>query len=423
MRGAEPTSALRLRLSLDNMRWVNPWTISGAIFLISRLVAYGAGMYGARKLAEANPALSAGGIADMVLKWDGGLYTLIAINGYEWNSDMNAPIMVAFFPLYPFLQALVSGVLRFIAPGFDWWNGYHGSYVAAGMLISAVCFYFVLVLLINLLRPRLGLRSAGFVALGLAALPTSFFLTGLYTESLFILLVLLSFTLARTDSRNRWLCAGLVGMLAALTRSAGLLLLPALLIEYLSQHGWQWRKVRADILLLALVPAGTGLYMAFLWWRFGDPLWVSKIQSVPPWTRTSLPPWETYYNSLRILWTNLTDGFPPAGMDPIFNNGQGRRIWFIVDLLMPVIMVAGAWVARKKVLASEWVWLLLSIVFPLSTGSTQSMARFALTFWPGLIWLGTVGRFGRLVAILLMLASMLLMARFSAEFSMGKWVD
>lgn len=410
------------RVSLGSGWLANPWTIAASIFAVSRALAYAGGLYGARYLAETNPAVSAGGVADMVLKWDAGLYTSIAINGYTWDPTYNAPVTVAFFPLYPLLISIVSGLLRLIAPGFDWWHAYHGSYVAAGLLISALCFYFILVLLIKLLQPRVGLRGASLIAVGMAAVPTSFFLTEIYTESLFIMLVLLAFVFARSELTAKWLWAGLVGMLAALTRSAGLLLLPALLIDYLSQHGWQWRRIRAEILLLGLVPVGTGLYMAFLWWRFGDPLWAVRIQSVPPWSRsTPLPPWETYYEHLRVFWRSIRGGFGP-GLDPLLNTGQGRRIWFALDLLLPAIMVAGAWWARKKVLASEWVWLALSIIFPLSTGSTQSMSRFALTFWPGLLWLGTVGKWGRFVAIPLLLASMLLMAWLSAEFSMGRWV-
>ena len=411
-------------------RWVNPWTLAAAIFALSRLVAYGGGLWGAKQLAETNPALSAGGVADMALKWDGGLYTLIAINGYAWDPTYNAPITTAFFPLYSFLVAALSAVLRWLTPGFDWGNAYHGSYVAAGLIISAVCFYFILVLLMKLLSPRVGLVGAALVAVGLAVLPTSYYLTGLYTESLFLVLALLAFVVAHSRLPAKWLCAGLVGMLAALTRSAGVLLLAAMLVDYLAQRGWQWRKIRPDVLFLGLIPAGTAVYMAFLWWRFGDPLLVSKIQSMPPWNRHYGYFWDAYLNGWRILWISSTTGFPP-GQDPILNDGQGSRLWYVLDLALPAVMLVGAWVARKKVLASEWVWLVLNIIFPLSTGSTQSMSRFSLMLWPGLIWLGSVGgwekwgalgRWGRWLVVPLLLLSLALMAWLSAKFSMGKWV-
>jgi hypothetical protein len=395
--------------------------MAAPIVAFSWLVAYASGLWGADRLAVLNPALGGIGVADMALKWDGAIYASMATHGYVWDYTYNAPITTAFFPLYPFLIAVLSGVLRWIAPGFDWGDASHGSHVAAGLIISAACFYFSLVLLIRLLAPRTGLPGAALVAVGLALLPTSFFLTGLYTESLFLMLMLLAFTFARSRLTAKWLCAGLLGMLAALTRSAGVLLFAALLVEYLAQRGWQWRKVRVDVLCLGLIPAGTAIYMAFLWWRFGDPLLVSKIQSVAPWNRHGGLFWETYYNGLVTWWTSVTGGFGPR-LDPILNVGQGRRLWFALDLALPAIMLVGAWVARKKLFASEWAWLLMGILFPLSTGSTQSLNRFSLMLWPGLVWLGTVGRWGKWVAIPLLLASLALMARFSAEFAMGKWV-
>jgi hypothetical protein len=395
--------------------------MAAPIVALSWFVSYASGLWGADRLAVLNPALGGGGVADMALKWDGAIYVSMAANGYVWDYTYNAPITTAFFPLYPFLIAALSGALRWIAPGSDWGDASQGSYVVAGLVLSAVCFYLGLVLLIRLLAPRTGLPGAALVAVGLALLPTSFFLTGLYTESLFLVLVLLAFTLARSQLQAKWLCAGIVGMMAALTRSAGVLLLAVLLVEYLAQRGWQWRKIRADVLFLGLIPAGTALYMAFLWWRFGDPFLVSKIQSVAPWARHGGLFWESYYNGLVTWWTSITGGFGP-GLDPILNVGQGRRLWFALDLALPAILLVGAWVARKKLFASEWTWLLLGIVFPLSTGSTQSLSRFSLMLWPGLVWLGAAGRWGKWVAIPLLLASLALMAWCSAEFAMGKWV-
>jgi hypothetical protein len=401
-------------------RLVNPWTIAAAIFVFSRLVAYGGGLWGAKQYADLNPTLSAGGIADTVLRWDAGIYVSMAINGYTWDATYNAPVTAAFFPLYPFLMAALSTVLRWFTPGFDWGHAYHGSYVAAGLLISAICCYFILVFLVKMLAPRIGLTGASLVAVGMAVLPTSFYLTALYTEGLFVMLVLLAFVLAHSRLPAKWLCIGLAGMLAALTRSAGLLLLAAMLLEYLRQRGWRWREIRSDIMFLGLIPAGTAVYAAFLWWRFGDPFWLTRIQSVPPWSRNGGYFWESYYNALVTWWTSFSGGF--GQWDPLIHTGGGSRLWWELDLALPLIMLIGAWVGRKKLFASEWAWLVPSIIFPLSTGSTQSMSRFVLTMWPGLVWLGVVRRWGRWVAIPVLLASLALMAWCSAQFSSIKWI-
>ena len=62
-----------------------------------------------------------------------------------------------------------------------------------------------------------------------AVFPTAFFFLAPYSESLFLLLVLLSFWSAR---RGRWAMAGATGALAALTRNLGVLVVP-LDLEYL----------------------------------------------------------------------------------------------------------------------------------------------------------------------------------------------
>ena len=59
-------------------------------------------------------------------------------------------------------------------------------------------------------------------------LMVAFFLIAPYGEGLFLLLTILAFWGAR---RDRWWLAGLAGAAAAATRSVGILLVPALLVE------------------------------------------------------------------------------------------------------------------------------------------------------------------------------------------------
>ena len=77
------------------------------------------------------------------------------------------------------------------------------------------------------------MRAAWFLLI----FPTAYFLHIGYTEALFMALVLGSFLAARTE---RWWLAGLLGGLAALTRVNGLVLMPALPAEALTQ----WFTIR-----------------------------------------------------------------------------------------------------------------------------------------------------------------------------------
>src|SRR5690606_33849224 len=110
-----------------------------------------------------------------------------------------------------------------------------------------------------------------------------FFLGALYTEALFLLLVLGSFWAARTQ---QWLLAGILAGIASGTRIVGVALFPALLLELWYQN----RPNQPDLKLffsqnlrhiarISLSLAGLAFYMVYLWQTFGDPLFFFHVQS------------------------------------------------------------------------------------------------------------------------------------------------
>ncbi|MGZ4414539.1 MAG: mannosyltransferase family protein, partial [Gaiellaceae bacterium] len=146
-----------------------------------------------------------GYFTDVWARWDSDFFLRIAQNGYD---DASA----AFHPLYPALIAVLGRIL-------------FGHYLLAGLVISLLCCLGSFVLLHRLAEEHLGAEGAGRSVLYLAVFPMALFLQAVYSESLFLLLVLGAFALAE---RNRFAGAGLVAGLAILTRAAGLALLPAL---------------------------------------------------------------------------------------------------------------------------------------------------------------------------------------------------
>ena len=130
--------------------------------------------------------------------------------------------------------------------------------------------------------------------------PMAFFFSAVYSESLYLALSVGVFWCAR---QGRWAWVGVLGALAAATRSAGVvLLLPALMLYLYGPRedrapdfppGAAARgrpaprararhrralalaadyRLRSDILWLGLVPAGLALYMAYLALSGGDAL-------------------------------------------------------------------------------------------------------------------------------------------------------
>ena len=407
----------------------NEWIAAGIIFAITRLIAVAGAYSGISLLIAAEPFRNKGWVAELGLMWDSAWYGGIAQQHYTYDPLASGGTSVAFAPLYPFLIWLVSQLLSWLTLGWDWGNTQWGTTVAAGLLISNASFYAALALLIKLLAPRLGKLRAALVAFLLAALPLSLFFSAMYTEALFLLLVVATFLVARTDWREKWLCAGLLGMMASLDRFAGLLLLPALAAEYMAQREWNWRKVRADAAWLALVPLGIGLYLAFLWWRFGTPFAL---------TTSMLKGWDhkrsffltTYWDSAVELWRSIT-GMVPRDSDPVlvhFPVGArdqlppGARLFRFLDLGMPLLLLAGGFLARKKLMVSEWVFLVLGIIYPLSTNITFSLARYTLPLWPGLLWIGTLKRSKLGLVLVIMFLSLGLLAWCSRIYGSARWV-
>jgi hypothetical protein len=398
----------------------NEWAVSGLIFAFTRLFAIVGATVGATRLVQEHPEYAKGWFAEMSLMWDAAYYAVIAKHSYAFDPAIPAGANVAFPPFYPFLVDLLSSALRWITFGWNFGNEEYGAIIVAGLLISNASFFVALGLLIKWLRPRLGNGGAAMVALALASLPTAFFFSAIYTESLFLALVLGAFLVARSEWRWKWLCVGLLGLLATLTRFAGVILLPVLAIDYLSQTGWRWRKVRPDILWIGLVPAGVALYLGFLWWRFGDPMAMNKSME-QGWNHSTSFFLGTYWNSLVDLWKSLTGGLPP-GQDPVLYYSHGSRLYLFLDLGLPLLLVIGAFLARRKLLASEWTWLVLGIIYPLSFNITFSMARYMLPLWPGLVWVGTLRGRARWVVLGAIIPALVLMAWCASKYASARWI-
>lgn len=153
-------------------------------------------------------------LAAPLARWDSIHYLEIAQHGYTRAAN------TAFYPLYP----LLIHTLAWIVP----------SEVLAGAMISSAAFAVALSLLYRLTREELGEATARTTVLLLAFAPLSFFFTAVYTESLFLALVVASFYLAR---RQWFVWAGLAAAAAALTHVEGILLTAPLAWMYWRSKG------------------------------------------------------------------------------------------------------------------------------------------------------------------------------------------
>ena len=140
--------------------------------------------------------------------FDSRYFLEIAAHGYT-------PETSVFFPFYPLL-------LRIFGPNPN-------ALALAGVLISNACFAGALWLLYDLTRREFDPKTATIAVWILAFFPCAVYSGAVYTESLWLLLGLASFSSAH---RKRWMWAAIWGMGAALTRNAGPVLALALLVMW-----------------------------------------------------------------------------------------------------------------------------------------------------------------------------------------------
>src|SRR5256885_4545563 len=141
------------------------------------------------------------------------------------------------------------------------------SDVIAAALVSLAAFLVALVALHRLTELELGAAAARRTVILVAFFPAAVFFSAAYTESLFLALSVGVLLAAR---RERWALAGVLGALAAATRSAGVLLIVPALIMYLAARPPDGRRWRGDVAWLLLIPCGLGAVLLASQLMLGD---------------------------------------------------------------------------------------------------------------------------------------------------------
>jgi hypothetical protein len=329
--------------------------------------------------------------------WDAANYVRIAHFGYD-----QLPYDLAFFPLFPLLIAAIALPL-----GGGW------GYLIAGTLISNAALLGALFVIYQLAADIGGDQVARRTLLYLCIFPTAFYFFAAYNESLLILLTAGSFLAMR---RQKWLLAGMLGLLASLTRSAGLLLVIPYIIElWISRENVM--ATRQNFVLRALpvllIPVGTLLYCVYCWYITGNPIAFAAVQS--HWGRHTTWPWGGIVQALIDLFWNQ-----PFGS---FNEAH-----IILDLTATIGFIVLAIVGWSKLRLSYSVWVAILLFFYLlspglaKTDVLLSNQRFVLEMFPAFITLAMLGiKYPRLHQAF-MLVFPALLATLSILFIMNRWM-
>lgn len=286
-------------------------------------------------------------------RWDSRWFVRIAEHGYSTKQA------AAFFPVYPLLVRGLGWVLR--------------NDVAAGTAVSLAAAAGCAVLLRRIARRRLAEDAAGTVIVLFAFYPLAFVFTAVYSDSLFLLFVLLAFDAA---DRGRALVAGAAAALAVDTRLLGLALVPALAITF-------WPSVRRLAPLL-LVPAALGTWMVYLHAHYGDALAFSHAEE-HGWQRYT-PSLHAYWHSARqfeIALSNLLLHLPSSGAYPDYIVLAVKNVYDLACLAIAGWLSILAWRRLGTALAVfSWATLAMIVAAPPFYEPLVSLSRFLLADFP-----------------------------------------
>jgi hypothetical protein len=383
-------------------------------------------------------------------RWDAGWYLLIARQGYKPALGAATAPRSAFFPLYPLLVRALSALL--ISP------------VLAGVLVAVLALAVALYGLHRLtaLEVETGVfRGVGqgcaeevarLAVMVCALSPMAFFFSAIYSESLYMALSIGVFWCAR---KGHWTWTGVLGAAASATRPTGALLAVPALILYLygprqdrppdragrgstlgtggvlSSVATRLRtryRVRKDLLWLAVMPLGLGLFATYLALAGGDPAMPFHSQQL--WGRQFVGPFAGVWQGAVAAFDGLRQLLSYQGHHSYFAQASGtplvsasHNVLLFAFALAGAAAVAGV-LRRLPVAYGAYVLLALALPLsdPVSSEPLMSLPRFLLVLFPLSIWLaGWLADHPRARLPVLTLSAVSL-AFFTGAFATWHWV-
>lgn len=323
--------------------------------------------------------------------FDGEHYIAIAQRGYQ-NLEHS------FFPLYPIIVNLFS-------------FGNHQYIPFVGILIANISFFLSLFFLWMLIRMDYSKKIAFLSLLSLILFPTSFYFGALYTESLFLFLTVVSFFAAR---KSKWMISGIFGALASSTRIYGVILIPALLFEWMDKKGSKSLKNSViPLLSISFILTGFVGYLYYSYKTTGNPFVFYTDLSPFGEQRSSssiTPLPQVFWRYIKMIFT--VDILTPTFVTIFFE--------FVVGLTGLLLIIYGF---VKRIRSSYLTFALLSYILPTLTGSFSSLPRYILVIFPLFILSGlSLSKVPKVIRLLVCILMLVLLALQTMFFVRGYWV-
>jgi Gpi18-like mannosyltransferase len=285
--------------------------------------------------------------APLVLKtwavWDSTHYLKIVKQGYPKSFNPRQFNNYGFFPGYPLVIWIVSTVFFF------------GNALVAGIVISNICFIIALYFLYRIVEREYNQIIAERTLYIFSLLPFSFIFSGLMSESLFLLLIVLTIYFVQ---QNKLLPATILAFLATITRPVGIVLIIFLAVRLMRNKEPFFTKIK-KIFLTSLGPAlGLLSVGTFFYIRSGDFF---------AYTHTQAGAWNHYFsNPFTEIYKNLISDNIHLVISAVF------------ILLSSAILIYGI----RKLRLEYTIFAFGLLFFHLFTGSILASPRYSVVVFP-----------------------------------------
>ncbi|MHB8877451.1 MAG: mannosyltransferase family protein [Myxococcaceae bacterium] len=323
---------------------------------------------------------------DMWIRWDAGWYTGIATDGYYFSSAQQSS--VAFFPAYPLLIGALTrlGVDPFVGG------------IALTLFFGVVAAW----LFALWAKERTDEQAASLATWGLLLWPFAFYLYGaVYSDALFLCLIVGAFLLLE---RGQVLPATLLGVLATATRPIAPAIVLGLLVRQLELRRRRGERLRPIDFAPLLSGLGLAAYMAFLGWKFGDPLAFLHTQAG---------------------WGQAT-GLEALLKLPFLRSVTGGSV-LVLPLLNGALaagMLALAIPMRRMLGWGYSVYVVTALGMPfLTSRDFIGLGRYSLAAFPAFLVLALLVRERPFARRAWLAASAVLLAVMTSKFAMGRYVS
>ncbi|MBI2579582.1 MAG: glycosyltransferase family 39 protein [Candidatus Aenigmarchaeota archaeon] len=272
-------------------------------------------------------------------------YLNIASKGYNYEYGVTTTNF-GWYPLYPLL------IRMFGAIGYD----------IAAYLIPQIFSFLAVISLYILLKNQIGTSLTKKTVFYTMLFPTAYFLSAMYTESIFLFFSCMTFYFA---SKEKWAYAGIVGYFAVLTRFIGLAMFIPVLYMYLRSKKFRLTSLDRNIFFVFLLPMAFITFMLYHYAALGNPFLQFYTQG--NFSRTIGLPHMSFVNTFSEIFTT-------GSVFVVFYN--------YFNVIMTLAFLSIMVLYWKKTPLEYNLYVLFSFIMILSSGILASVVRFELVMFP-----------------------------------------